>query len=454
LGVVTKQQAEASAEFKFQTNELGIVFETLGRETMSALLPPLTWLLRKIEEIVLFLREHKTFTMAFFIGLAAVAADVIVPAFFSAAAAVWAFLAPIVAGPLLIAAVVAAIALLYDDVQAFMNGQKSLIGELAKKWPWFGDIVRATVGSIGESLSTLNALIKDFFKYFMGLSQFIVDLFTKGPSEALKEFSDKTKAIFEDLRSHFGKLWDRIVDSGKALIGQGPDQTNANDVAEERRKKPLSADQKERGKYIADKLVKLGWSPDQAAGVAGSILQESGGDPRAVNKTSGAEGISQWLGQRKKDFEAYAGHPLSQSTLDEQIAFMNYELTRGSEQAAGKRLKAAQTPEEAARIHSQYYERPGAAEANNARREANAQMIADAQTHIQNVNNNPVNTMNSQSIANSQSNSSTTNTTTINAPATIHTQSTDPATIAKVHTDMIRQQFKNAQNQYDDGVAA
>lgn len=450
LGVVTQKQAEASAAFKYQTAELGIVFQTLARETVSVLLPPLTWLLRKIEDTVLFLREHKNFTIAFFSGLALVVADAVVPAFFTAAAAVWTFLAPILAGPLLIAAVVAAIALLYDDVAAFMNGQNSLIGELAKKWPWFGDIVRSTVRNIGETLSTLNALIKDFFKYFMGLSQFIVDLFTKGPMIALQNFSNKTKEIFDDLKAHFGKLWDAIVNSAQALTGNGPDQKNADDVAEAR-KKPLSGTQKERGKYIADQLVKKGWTPEQAAGMAGSLLQESNGDPNAKNSI-GATGIGQWLGDRKKDFEKYAGHSLEKSTIDEQINFMNYELTQGKEQAAGNRLRNAQTPEEAARIHSQYYERPGAAEANLAKRQAYADMIADAQKQMTTANAAPTNAKGSNVIANSRT---ATSTKTINVGgSTINTQATDPKAIAEAHAGALHAQLKNAQDQDDDGVAA
>lgn len=449
LGVVTERQAEAAAKFKYQSAELGIVFETLARETVSVLLPPLTWLLGKIEDIVLFLREHKNFTIAFFVGLGAVAVDVLVPAFASAAAAVWAFLAPILAGPILIAAVVAAIALLYDDVQAFMNGQNSLIGELAKKWPWFGDTVRAVVKNIMASLELLNAGVKDMAEYFIALSQLLVDVFTMGPSKALDKFSEKVRGLFKDLSGHFGAVVDGVKGVWHAITGSGPDQ----EASDKGHGAPMtSAEQKERGKYIAEKLQKMGWSPEQAAGIAGSILQESGGDANARNKTSGAQGIAQWLGARKKAFEKYAGHALEGSTLDEQIAFMNYELTSGTEQGAGKRLKAAQTPEEAARIHSQYYERPGAAEANNARREANAQMIAQAQTQINVANNNPVNTQNSNVIANSRTATRTTSNTF--GPTTIHTQASDPQAIAAAHTQALHKSLKDAQDQDDDGVMA
>jgi hypothetical protein len=446
LGVVTQAQAEAAAKFKYQTAELGIVFDTVARETSSVLLPPLTWLLEKIEGIVLFLREHKNFVTAFFVGLGVVAADVLVPAFASAAVAVWAFLAPILAGPALIVAIVAAIALLYDDVKAFMNGQKSLIGELAKKWPWFGDVVRATVDLIIESLKLLNAGVKDMASYFVALSQFLVDVFTMGPTKALDKLNEKVRGLFKDLAGHFGSVVNGAKNMWAAVTGNGPDEKASAD-----RKAAMSKSQTERGKYIADKLVKMGWTPEQAAGMAGSLIQESGGDPGAKNSI-GAQGIGQWLGSRKKDFEKYAGHSLEQSTLDEQIAFMNYELTSGKEQGAGKRLKGAQTPEEAARIHSQYYERPGAAEANVAKREAYADMIAKAQGHVDMANNSVVNGQNSNVIANSRTaNRSTTITT---GDTHIHTAATDPKELAKGYSSHLQTQLRSAQDQDDDGVMA
>lgn len=452
LGVVTQQQAVAAANFNLQQKELNIVFETVAREVTGVLLPPLTWLLRKIEETVLFLREHKNFTIAFFVGIGVAVASTVVPAFTAAAAAVWAFLAPIIAGPLLVAAIVAAIALLYDDVVAFMNGQNSLLGELAKKWPWLGDIIRSTIEEIMAALRLLNAGIKDLVEYFVAISTFLVDIFTKGPSAALDKLNEKTKNLFNDLKSHFGGVIDGAKNMWSAVTGNGAGkQEEARGLAGTNT--PLtSKEQKERGQYIAQSLVKKGWTPEQAAGIAGSLLQESGGNEKAVNKTSGAEGIGQWLGVRKKNFEKYAGHSLAQSTLDEQINFMNYELTQGDERGAGKRLKAAQTPEEAARIHSQYYERPGAAEANNARREQNALMIAQAQKQIGDANSNPVNGQNSQTIANNVRNGG--NKTITVGGSTIVTQASDPRALAKGYSDHLHAQLKGAQDQDDDGIAA
>jgi hypothetical protein len=127
-------------------------------------------------------------------------------------------------------------------------------------------------------------------------------------------------------------------------------------------------------KYIADQLMKNGYTKEQAAGIVGSLMQESNLNPGAVNPSSGAQGIGQWLGSRKKDFESFSGTSLSGSTLEQQTAFMINEL-KNKERRAGSMISGAQTPEQAALFHSKFYERPGAAEANNGKRMANAQQV-------------------------------------------------------------------------------
>jgi hypothetical protein len=123
------------------------------------------------------------------------------------------------------------------------------------------------------------------------------------------------------------------------------------------------------------KFIAMGWTPEQAAGMVGSLMQESGMNPDAVNAKSGARGISQWLGSRVKDFEKFAGRKLEGSSLDQQLEFHHYELTQGSERAAGDRLRRTKTESDAAYVHRKYYERPGEAEANDARRQSLAEQV-------------------------------------------------------------------------------
>ena len=105
-------------------------------------------------------------------------------------------------------------------------------------------------------------------------------------------------------------------------------------------------------------LQSMGWSKAQAAGLVASGWIESNLRPNIVGDDGHAYGAFQWHEDRQKDFKDWAGHDIHGSTLDEQIRFLNYDLRYGKNWAAGRRLHAATTAEDAGRIVSKYYERP------------------------------------------------------------------------------------------------
>lgn len=76
---------------------------------------------------------------------------------------------------------------------------------------------------------------------------------------------------------------------------------------------------------IMTSLLSYGISPEVARGIVAGITAEGGG-PNVRNPTSGAFGIGQWLGARKKAlFKQYGTAP----SLDQQIAFLVSELKGG-----------------------------------------------------------------------------------------------------------------------------
>ncbi|EIF30969.1 hypothetical protein BCh11DRAFT_06481 [Burkholderia sp. Ch1-1] len=191
--------------------------------------------------------------------------------------------------------------------------------------------------------------------------------------------------------------------------------------------------EQQRARVALDYFMKQGWSREQAAGIVGSLQQESGVDPTSRNKSSGAYGIGQWLGSRVADFKTWSGHNLEGSSIEEQLAFMQYELTKGKEQAAGRQLRAARTAQEAAAIHAQAYERPGAAEANIAQRQAyaSALLAAAAQANAAQI---AAQVPSARDAAPSTSNVSTSTSTAethVTGPITINTKATDAAGIAR-----------------------
>lgn len=130
----------------------------------------------------------------------------------------------------------------------------------------------------------------------------------------------------------------------------------------------------DREKYLFARLKAAGYTDAQAAGQIGSLLQENGKlDPRKTN-ASGHAGIAQWGADRGGNFQKMFGHSVGQGTFGEQVDFYLWEM-QNTERLADKRIRMAQTPEQAAEIQAREFERPGAAEANIERRQQNAAAV-------------------------------------------------------------------------------
>jgi len=127
---------------------------------------------------------------------------------------------------------------------------------------------------------------------------------------------------------------------------------------------------------------RMGWSRDQAAGIVANLQHESNMDPRAVGDGGKAYGVAQWHPDRQRNFERWSGKSIRDSSLEEQLAFVNYELTRGAEQRAGALLRATTNAAQAGDVVSRHYERPLRREEEAARRAQTAVSIAQ-QTTIQ-----------------------------------------------------------------------
>lgn len=101
-----------------------------------------------------------------------------------------------------------------------------------------------------------------------------------------------------------------------------------------------------------------GWTEEQSAGIVANLIQESSLSASAVGDSGSAFGIAQWHKDRQTDFRKWSGKDIRESNLMEQLAFVDFELRRGKEQAAGRKIKETETREDAAAATSKYYERP------------------------------------------------------------------------------------------------
>lgn len=462
LHAITQEQADASIKYSIAQKELGMSFEAVKREIAGELLPAFTWVVQHLDQMITWLREHKAVAVATFAAIGAVVAVTLLPPLVAAAGALWALIAPVLAAAAPFIALGLAIGLIIDDIEKFRNGQQSLIGEILARWPMVGQVAR----SIAEIVQLAFKLIVDAVKWaagvvvnegvaawnkYKGAFQPIIDLFDSGVKllksfwEWLGKIASVAAPKWLDKIGHWlaAATGGKYDDVSKPLDLPKPAATPTT--------APVGASlgNAASGKEIAAKLIASGWTPEQAAGIAGSFMQESQGKADARNPVSGAYGLGQWLGSRRKDFEQWSGKALEGSSLDDQIGFFNYE-TSHKEKRAGDRIRAARTASEAADAHAKYYERPGANEINLARREAYANMIAAGQTQVVGTNT-PLAT--GGPVATGVSTSSSRNVSIGDVHVVAPAGTTNPDAFGKAVADALKTHINNAIDQHDNGIA-
>jgi hypothetical protein len=168
LSGVTKEGYEQAALFNDQWDDTKRVFNSLWMSANSTILPLLQSFLKGLEVIVLWVRENQSLVEGFFIGVAGAIAAVYLPAISSAAAATLIAIAPFVLVGAAIAAVGFAVALLYEDIQAWVSGSKSALGEIVGKFDDFKD-------KITDVFDTISKKWADFIKFFTDTKKDITD---------------------------------------------------------------------------------------------------------------------------------------------------------------------------------------------------------------------------------------------------------------------------------------
>lgn len=117
-----------------------------------------------------------------------------------------------------------------------------------------------------------------------------------------------------------------------------------------------SMDINKKAKYLMDRVILpedeggLGLTPEQAAGLAGNIMQESRFNPKAVGDKGEAHGIVQWHSDRRKNIN------ILNTSFEDQVTYMIEEL-KGPEKNALRRLKLTGDFVQAATVVDHYYER-------------------------------------------------------------------------------------------------
>jgi hypothetical protein len=121
---------------------------------------------------------------------------------------------------------------------------------------------------------------------------------------------------------------------------------------------------------IAAYLISHGYTPVAAAGILGNIEQESGGDPESVG--SGGGGL---IGFTPLPAGYVTGHP-AQDLQTQLAAIITYNNRQGQMYIA--QLNRSRTPEQAAILYQNTFERPATATENQANRTGSARDVYNA----------------------------------------------------------------------------
>ena len=306
-GAVTKQQAEEASRLRNAMVASKQSFEAFGRELLSAATPALEKMFAIFADFGSWVRENKEFVQTFLtvlaVGLGAVAAAII----------------PINLTAVAVLALGAAIAALWQDYQTWKRGGDSFI-DWGKWEPGFK--------AAGDGIKWLKDLLGDLIY--------------------------RAIAAADVLAAVFARDWERAkFAAGEFMSGNGKKYG-----AEEPAAASASAGGKGGQAAAMAYFQAQGWSREQAAGLAANISRESAFNPAAVGDNGKAYGIAQWHPDRQAEFKKKFGKDIQGSTLEDQMAFMHYELTQGNERKAGNILRGTTGAAEAAAAVSTHYERP------------------------------------------------------------------------------------------------
>lgn len=337
-GAVTKQQAEEASRLRNAMVSSRQSFEAFGRELLSAATPALEKMFAIFADFGAWIRENKEFVQTFLtiiaVGLAGIAAATI----------------PINLTVVAVLALAAAIAALWQDYQTWKRGGDSFI-DWSKWEPGFK--------AAGQGIKWLKDLLGDMVYRAIAAADVLSAVFER-------DWKRAKFAAGEFMNGNGKKYGADEAPAPPGAPGSPAPAAAPSGTVNSTGKSPAGGAKEEQAAMAY--FQAQGWSREQAAGLAANIKRESSFRADAVGDNGKAYGIGQWHPDRQAEFQKRFGKPIQGSTLEEQMAFMHYELTQGNERKAGNLLKGAGRADEAAAIVSKHYERPADREGEAAKR--------------------------------------------------------------------------------------
>ena len=222
LNIIDPRDEKIAQKFSYALLDLKDIFTALMRDFARVILPSFTKLLNLFTSFVEFLRKHKIFVTAFFAGILVALTPILLTLGKMAVASSLAF-APFYA----IGAIIASLALVFEDLLYYFQGYESVTGNLVKKFPLLAPLIeplRSIVLGIYDTFRSIYTLITEpswdnLSKIFKNVGNVIKSLI-EIPIKAIKNIIDgliDKFPILETALKPFQVIVNAIYEAFKAI---------------------------------------------------------------------------------------------------------------------------------------------------------------------------------------------------------------------------------------------
>lgn len=216
LGVVTKKQAEIADAFGDQMDDMKHAFRSVWLSVSETILPALTWVLKKFQDLAVFMREHSDLIVGFMVAIGAAILTYVIPPLTAMAVEALIAFAPFILAGAIVAALAAAFALLYEDVMTFLDGGDSMIGALIDK---FGQLKEWVLGVWKSITDGWDALIDNISDKMLAAAN-VIKAIWKAIMDMILGHINMVKSGINSVASFFGFGGSNDVKKGQAAIAQ------------------------------------------------------------------------------------------------------------------------------------------------------------------------------------------------------------------------------------------
>lgn len=189
-------------------------------------------------------------------------------------------------------------------------------------------------------------------------------------------------AVTTDFKPGAAKI-DRASDKLDRAAGRFEGAVNYAGGGGGRLSRDAAISEARKGVRLRNKLIAAGFSSADATALSANAVRESGADYRAKEKGGGGVGLWQWTNKaRKNNFKRIMGVSVDQSTEDQQIAFLKWELENTEKGGWQKAHRDGADAGAVAAGFTRHVERPKDADRDAAERAAVARALDAIPVHV------------------------------------------------------------------------